>query len=284
MQKHLETLDKESIVKVVVQNDVFDIFTNAKVCYRCDLATGGLLREIDFDIDGLGDVIIDVKYFERKDIYVISSSENFAVGDFVYGFTIIPHKTHFVDIRADYLAFATEKSIEICSYPSLEEIHSLEIDDVLTFCFVNEDREMLIVCKERNYLLTCESMILDIVETLPYPYKELRYKSDYLIGIKEYGIDFIEEDLLEVSQDYPSMELTQKLSALRLCENENYIILGGDKGEVAIFNIQTDEVFYQGIIDDNERIETINMDMDYQSVLMYTKRDGVVIHPFVDFV
>jgi hypothetical protein len=31
-------------------------------------------------------------------------------------------------------------------------------------------------------------------------------------------------------------------------------------------------------------ILTIHMDMEYQSVLIYTKEKGIEIHPFVDFI
>ena len=285
MKEQLRFLESEEIVKVVVQNDIFDVFTARKICFRFDLATAELLREIPFDVEGLGDTLTDIKYFERQDAYLIQSSENFIIGDFVYGFRLIDEKISAMDIKNEYLAFATKEGLTLYRYPELLPMTTVKLERINDICFVNEDRELFIVTDHGNFLLNHISMDLKPLPQLSHRYRELRYKNDFIIGIKEDSIDFIEEDTLEVSIDYPEMSIPDEvLTAVRLCDDELYVILGGSLGGVEIFNVETNTLFYKGKMVDGCAIETIHMDMEYQSVLIYTKKKGIEIHPFVDFV
>lgn len=285
MDNTLKFLEKENIVKVVVQNDIFDVFTATKVCLRFDLATSKLLREISFDKEGFGESITNVKYYEQKDAYVISSTKNFLIGDFVYGFRLIEKSMTCLDIRKESMACATDAGLEIYTYPELISLLQLNLEGIYDLCFVNDDRELFIVTKHGNFVLKIESMLLKPLEKLPNTYRKLRYKNDFIIGIKEDSIDFIEEDILEVSNDYPKMEIpNETLTAVKLCDDEAYVIMGGSLGSVEIFNVQTHELFYKGKMVDGCAIETIYMDMEYQLVLIYTKEKGIELHPFVEFV
>ena len=285
MDDKLQFLENEEIVKVVVQNDVFDVFTRRKVCLRFDLATSELLREISFDVQGFGDEITQVQYFEKQDSYLIISSKNFLIGDFVYGLKLIDEIITTLDIKKDHLAFATKDRVVLYHYPELTEQARVSLSDINDICFVNEDREIFVVTQKGNYIIESNSMELRVLKELPSIYRELRYKNDFIIGIKEHSIDFIEEDILEVSLEYHQMSIPDELlTAVKLCDDEVYVILGGSLGGVEIFNIETNELFFKGKLVDGCSIETIHMDMEYQSVLIYTKEKGIEIHPFVDFV
>ena len=285
MDDKLQFLEKEKIVKVVVQNDIFDVFTSRKVCLRFDLATSELLREIPFDEKGFGDNITNIKYYEQKDAYLLTSKKNFLIGDFVYGLRLIEKSINCLDINKESMAFATTTGVEIYTYPELIPLMQLELEAINDLCFINDDRELFIVTSHGNFVLKIESMLLKPLSKLPNIYRELRYKNDFIIGIKEDSIDFIEEDILEVSTDYPQMEIPNEvLTSVRLCDDEVYVILGGSLGGVEIFNLETNELFYKGKLVDGCAIETIHMDMEYQSVLIYTKEKGIEIHPFVEFV
>ncbi len=281
----LSRIKYEDVVKVIVQNDIFDVFTQSKICFRFDLATATLLREIDVAVEGMGDVIRDVIYFEDVDNYVIITDKAFAVGDFVYGLRLIDEVIHTIDIRDNYLAFATHEGIGIYTFPDLKHQKSILLQGIKSFCFVNEDREIVVVTDEGNYIMASETLIMQPLKSLPTAYNELRYKKDYILGIKKNGIDFIEEDLLAVSSEYPSIQLPdKKITAVKLCDDDIYIIVGGSEGGVEIFNLETNELFYKGSMVPGCAIQTIHMDMEYQLVLIYTKEKGIELHPFVDFV
>lgn len=285
MYEQLGFLESDEIVKVVVQNDIFDLFTTRKICFRFDLATAEFLQDISFDVEGLGDSLTDVKYFEAEDIYLIQSSENFIIGDFVYGFRLIEESILAMDIKDDLLAFATTKGLAFYRYPELNSQKLLELKEINDICFINENRELFITTQHDNFLLNHNLMELKTVPKLSHNYKELRYKNDFIIGIQENCIDFIEEDTLEVSIDYPQLCLENEIvTSVKLCDDEVYVILGGSLGTVEIFNVQTNERFHKGKLVDGCAIETIHMDMEYQTVLVYTKERGIEMHPFVDFV
>lgn len=281
----LSCVGQAIIIKVIIQNDVFDVFTDTNICYRFDLATAELLREISFDVEELGEKIVDIQYFERVDQYVILTTKNFAIGDFVYGFRVIEAVTKVVDIRKNLLAYGSDDGITVLDYPQLSFKKQIKVQELRAFCFVDEDTDIFITTDRKNYRLSCATLELETLTNLNYPYKELRYKNDYIIGIKEHGIDFIEEDILEVSSDYPCLhQLDRTLTAVKLCDDEIFIIVGGSKGGVEIFNTHTNEEFFKGIIVPECSIEAIHMDMEYQAVLIYTKEQGVEIYPFVDFI
>lgn len=285
MNEQLIFLESEEIVKVVVQNDIFDVFTARKICFRFDLATAKLLREISFDDTEVGDILTDIKYFEAQDTYLIQSSENFILGDFVYGFRMIEAVISAMDIKDDSLAFVTKEGLELYAYPDLTAGKSLALKGIHDICFINEDRELFIVTEDGNFLLELNMMALKSLLQLQDYYKELRYKDDFIIGIKKDCIDFIEEDTLEVSTDYAQMSIpNETVTAVKLCDDEVYVILGGSLGGVEIFNVETNTLFYKGKMADGCAIETIHMDMEYQLVLIYTKEKGIEMHPFVDFI